>query len=96
MISLESAIKKESLSSNFVTAKELLGAADGSGSVDVFPWIPKTVSAVALRLLDLDASILYVKPEKPELISEDDKEQIVSFIDYLVKIVSLLLIWKLF
>ncbi|CAF1709612.1 hypothetical protein HID58_056118 [Brassica napus] len=79
LISLESAIKKESLSSNFVTAKELLGAADGSGSMDVFPWIPKTVSAVALRLLDLDASILYVKPEKPEQISEDDKEQISLF-----------------
>ncbi|CAH8355421.1 unnamed protein product [Eruca vesicaria subsp. sativa] len=78
LTSLESAIKKESLSSNFVSAKELLGAADAddSGSVDVFPWIPKTVSAVALRLSDLDASIIYVKPEKPEITPEDEKEQI--------------------
>ncbi|CAH8292583.1 unnamed protein product [Eruca vesicaria subsp. sativa] len=75
---LESAIKKESLSANFVSAKELLGAAgaDDPGSVDVFPWIPKTVSAVALRLSDLDASIMYVKPEKPEPILEDENEQI--------------------
>lgn len=85
MTSLESAIKKESLSSNFVSAKELLGAsdADDSGSVNVFPWIPKTVSAVALRLSDLDASIVYVKPEKPELIPEDENEQIVSFLDHI-------------
>lgn len=82
MTSLESSIKKESLSSNFVSAKELLGAADADdpGSVDVFPWIPKTVSAVALRLADLDASIIYVKPEKPEPIPEDENEQIVSFL----------------
>ncbi|KAG5390394.1 hypothetical protein IGI04_031935 [Brassica rapa subsp. trilocularis] len=79
LTSLDSAIKKESLSSSFVSAKELSGAADDSGSVDVFPWIPKTISAVALRLLDLDAFIIYVKPEKPELISEDDKEQISLF-----------------
>ncbi|XP_018432583.1 homeobox-DDT domain protein RLT1 isoform X2 [Raphanus sativus] len=75
---LESAIKKESLSSNFVSAKELLGA-DDQGSVDVFPWIPNTVSAVALRLSDLDASIVYVKPEKPEPVMEDESEQISLF-----------------
>ena len=83
MTYLESAIKKESLSSNFLSAKELLGAAgaDDQGSVDVFPWIPKTVSAVALRLSDLDASIVYVKPEKPEPIPEDEiEQQIVSLI----------------
>ncbi|CAH2034180.1 unnamed protein product [Thlaspi arvense] len=81
LTSLESAVKKESLSSNFVSAKELLGAADADdpASVDVFPWIPKTVSAVALRLSDVDASIMYVKPEKPELIPEDENEQIGLF-----------------
>ncbi|KAF8050489.1 hypothetical protein N665_1958s0003 [Sinapis alba] len=79
LTSLESAIKKEYLSSNFLSTKELLGAADDLGSVDVFPWIPKTVSAVALRLLDLDASVIYVKAEKPELIPEDEKEQISLF-----------------
>ncbi|KAG2269775.1 hypothetical protein Bca52824_064330 [Brassica carinata] len=62
--------------------QELLGAAGATadpGSVDVFPWIPKTVSAVALRLSDLDASIVYVKPEKPEPVPEDEKEQISLF-----------------
>ena len=86
MTYLESAIKKESLSSNFLSAKELLGAAGATadpGSVDVFLWIPKTVSAVALRLSDLDASIVYVKPEKPEPVPEDEKEQIVSLLDRL-------------
>ncbi|KAL1208424.1 Homeobox-DDT domain protein RLT1 [Cardamine amara subsp. amara] len=74
LTSLESAIRKESLSSNFASAKELLGAGD-LGSVDVLPWIPKTVSAVALRLSELDASIIYVKPEKPEPIPEDENEE---------------------
>ncbi|CAN8313497.1 unnamed protein product [Cochlearia groenlandica] len=79
LTSLESAIKKESLSSNFISAKELMedddDDDDDSVLVDVLPWIPKTVSAVALRLSDLDASIIYVKPEKPEIIPEDDNEQ---------------------
>ncbi|EOA36032.1 hypothetical protein CARUB_v10008083mg [Capsella rubella] len=83
LTSLESAIKKEYLSSNFMSAKELLGGddvvADDQGSVDVLPWIPKTVSAVALRLSELDASIIYVKPEKPELIPEDENDQISLF-----------------
>ncbi|CAN8291009.1 unnamed protein product [Cochlearia groenlandica] len=70
LTSLECAIKKESLSSSFLSAKELLGADDDLGSVDVLPWTPKTVSAVALRLLDLDASIIYVKPEKLPVIPE--------------------------
>jgi hypothetical protein len=28
--------------------------------------MPKTIAAVALRLFELDASIIYVKNEKPE------------------------------
>ncbi|KAI5590901.1 hypothetical protein BDE02_04G041800 [Populus trichocarpa] len=72
----ESAIKRERLSSNFETTKELLGpsASSGSaardsaslGSVSLLPWMPKTSAAVALRLFELDASIIYVKNEKPE------------------------------
>ncbi|KAI9395929.1 hypothetical protein POPTR_004G048675v4 [Populus trichocarpa] len=72
----ESAIKRERLSSNFETTKELLGpsASSGSaardsaslGSVSLLPWMPKTIAAVALRLFELDASIIYVKNEKPE------------------------------
>ena len=72
----ESAIKRERLSSNFEMTKELLGssalsgsAAHGSASlglVPVLPWMPKTTAAVALRLFELDASIIYVKNEKPK------------------------------
>ena len=72
----ESAIKRERLSSNFETTKELLGpsASSGSaardstslGSASLLPWMPKTSAAVALRLFELDASIIYVKNEKPE------------------------------
>eukprot|EP00258_Populus_trichocarpa_P020970 XP_024436989.1 homeobox-DDT domain protein RLT1 isoform X1 [Populus trichocarpa] len=72
----ESAIKRERLSSNFEMTKELLGSSALSGSaahdsaslglVPVLPWMPKTTAAVALRLFELDASIIYVKNEKPK------------------------------
>ncbi|XVE88104.1 hypothetical protein DITRI_Ditri19aG0041600 [Diplodiscus trichospermus] len=66
---LESAIKRDHLSANFETTRELLGSSLQSeiDSFDaVLPWIPQTASAVALRLLELDASIMYVKQEKVE------------------------------
>ncbi|KAJ4703536.1 Homeobox domain-containing protein/DDT domain-containing protein [Melia azedarach] len=72
---LESGIKRQYFSSNFETTKELLGSSVMSGdpwSVPILPWIPKTTAAVALRLLELDASIMYVKPEKAETF--EDKE----------------------
>ncbi|MCL7040386.1 hypothetical protein MKW94_028561, partial [Papaver nudicaule] len=78
---LEDAIKKDCLSSSFETTKELLGsfapsvhAADGfpSGSVPTLPWVPQTTAAVALRLLELDASITYMLQQKAE--SQKDKE----------------------
>ncbi|KAJ6402124.1 hypothetical protein OIU84_014246 [Salix udensis] len=72
----ESAIKRQRLSSNFETTKELLGSSVSSGSaahdsaslgsVSLLPWMPKTSAAMALRLFELDASIIYVKNEKPE------------------------------
>ncbi|GLU22947.1 hypothetical protein SLE2022_389830 [Rubroshorea leprosula] len=75
----ESAVKPDYLSSNFETTKELLGlkTLTGSGyadpqSVPVLPWIPQTTAAVALRLLDLDASITSVKQEKAEPIQSKD------------------------
>ncbi|KAL9452464.1 hypothetical protein AB3S75_008284 [Citrus x aurantiifolia] len=71
---LESGIKRSYLSSNFETTKELLGSSFTCAdpwSVPILPWIPKTTAAVALRLLELDASIMYVKPEKPEHFEED-------------------------
>lgn len=70
---LEGAIKRDHLSSNFETTNELLSsakvsaAANGtsiSGSVPVLPWIPDTAAAVALRLLELDASISYIHQQK--------------------------------
>ncbi|XWS19639.1 hypothetical protein CRYUN_Cryun31cG0032900 [Craigia yunnanensis] len=67
---LESAIKRDYLSSNFETTKELLGSSlrSESASTDsVLPWIPQSAAAVALRLLELDVSIMYVKQEKVEL-----------------------------
>ncbi|XP_010540467.1 PREDICTED: homeobox-DDT domain protein RLT1-like [Tarenaya hassleriana] len=74
---LENAIKEEYLSSDIVTAKELLGAASGDqGSVSVLPWIPQTVSAVALRISELDASIQYIKHEKPDITLADEDEEI--------------------
>ena len=66
---LERAIKRDYLSTNFETTRELLGSSlqSESDSTDsVLPWIPQTTPAVALRLLELDMSIMYVKQEKVE------------------------------
>lgn len=66
---LESAIKRDHLLSNFETTKELLGSnlqSESDSSVSVLPWIPETTAAVALRLLELDVSIMCVKQEKVE------------------------------
>ncbi|KAL4289870.1 hypothetical protein GQ457_14G009610 [Hibiscus cannabinus] len=66
---LESAVKRDYLSSNFETTKEILGSilqSESDSTDSVLPWIPQTTAAVALRLLELDASIMYVKPEKVE------------------------------
>ncbi|XP_022715831.1 homeobox-DDT domain protein RLT1-like isoform X2 [Durio zibethinus] len=66
---LESAIKRDYLSSNFETTRELLGSSLQSESDftdSVLPWIPQTTAAVALRLLELDTCIMYVKQEKVE------------------------------
>ncbi|KAL0442726.1 UNVERIFIED_CONTAM: Homeobox-DDT domain protein RLT2 [Sesamum latifolium] len=77
----EGAIKRDYLSADFETTEELLcycdssrGAAYGfnyTGSVPQLPWIPKTTAAVALRFLELDASIFYTPNQKAE--SHDEK-----------------------
>uniref|UniRef100_A0A804QKX7 Uncharacterized protein n=1 Tax=Zea mays TaxID=4577 RepID=A0A804QKX7_MAIZE len=79
---LESAIKRDYLSSNFETTTELLNSstqdfatqnsAGGSGSATALPWVPDTTAAVALRLLDLDASISYTL--HPKLGSNKEQE----------------------
>ena len=71
---LEGAIKKDFLSSNFETTNELLGYCKRTESaanlslnpemIAVLPWIPQTSSAVALRLMELDASISYMLHQK--------------------------------
>ncbi|KAJ6851845.1 homeobox-DDT domain protein RLT2 isoform X2 [Iris pallida] len=73
---LEGAIKRECLSSNYETTSELLSSAKAgflvediasvSGSVSVLPWVADSTAAVALRLLDLDASISYMLHQKLE------------------------------
>lgn len=70
------AIKHDYLSADFETTQELLGYSDPSrtaaydflytGSVPQLPRVPKTSAAVALWLLDLDASIFYTSSQKTE------------------------------
>lgn len=86
LTALENAIKREYLSSNFETTRELLGlnirslSAEhvflDSGSVQVLPWIPLSVGAVAFRLLELDSSIKYDKQEKAEPSEKEVKQYI--------------------
>ncbi|KAJ0018948.1 hypothetical protein Pint_10515 [Pistacia integerrima] len=77
----ESGIKRQYLSSNFETTKELLGSSvlsADAASVPILPWIPKTTAAVALRLLELDVSIMYVKPEKVEPLEDKEVKEYVK------------------
>ncbi|GMG98559.1 hypothetical protein Nepgr_000399 [Nepenthes gracilis] len=73
---LESAVKRDFLSSDFHTANELLASSDTAGSVanlssdlgtvTVLPWVPQTTAAVALRLMELDSAISYTFDQKVE------------------------------
>ncbi|KAK1286955.1 hypothetical protein QJS10_CPB20g01876 [Acorus calamus] len=79
---LEGAIKRDFLSPNFETTKELLSSSKPgnpidqsgilSGSVPVLPWVPQTTGAIALRLMELDASIYYIVQQKLE--SQKERE----------------------
>lgn len=83
----EGAIKRDNLSSSFETTEELLNYCASSkvsgfdfahpGSVSRLPWIPQTTAAVALRLLELDASILHCELEKPKLPDEKKVEHFI-------------------
>jgi hypothetical protein len=78
---LEGAIKRDYLSSNFESTTELLDSSNPSGcatnysfgpeAVLVLPWVPHTTAAVALRLIDFDASISYMLQQKVD--SQKDK-----------------------
>ncbi|KAL9252121.1 Homeobox-DDT domain protein RLT2-like protein [Drosera capensis] len=71
----EGAVKKDFLSSDFQTTKELLASskvpASASnftfdlGSASVLPWVPHTTAAVALRLIELDSAVSYLLDQKP-------------------------------
>ncbi|XP_068664587.1 homeobox-DDT domain protein RLT2-like [Aristolochia californica] len=78
---LEGAIKRDYLSSNFETTRELLSSSirafggDDSfspGSAPVLPWVPSTTAAVALRLMELDSSISYMLLQKAETHGDQD------------------------
>ncbi|KAJ6850982.1 homeobox-DDT domain protein RLT2 isoform X2 [Iris pallida] len=85
---LECAIKEDFLSSNYETTSELLGSSkagflveeisSGSGSVPVLPWVADSTAAVALRLLDLDASISYMLHQKLELDKEKETNNFIK------------------
>ena len=87
---LESAIKRDYLSSNFESTTELLGSSNPSGcgtdysfgpeTVLVLPWIPHTTAAVALRLMEFDASISYMLKQKVDSQKEKGPWVIVSSI----------------
>lgn len=82
---LEGAIKKDYLSSNFETTKELLSSNTSEGNLTensatvvttpVLPWIPHTTAAVGLRLSELDLSISYEQHQKVELDEGEDVGQ---------------------
>lgn len=81
---LESAIKRDYLSTNFETTSELLDSTNAVAActlnssssperVCILPWVPHTTAAVALRLMEFDASISYLPHQKVE--SQKDKKE---------------------
>uniref|UniRef100_A0A6N2MME7 Homeobox domain-containing protein n=1 Tax=Salix viminalis TaxID=40686 RepID=A0A6N2MME7_SALVM len=71
---LEVGMKRDYLSSNYETSSELLSSSDPSGctahdafnteTAPVLPWLPQTTAAVALRIIEFDASISYMLHHK--------------------------------
>ncbi|KAL6992497.1 hypothetical protein U1Q18_010607 [Sarracenia purpurea var. burkii] len=79
----EAVIKRGCLSANFETTEELLSASalsgrgvcdyDNPGFIPQLPWIPQTTAAVAVRLLELDASISYTLQQKFDNLDDNEK-----------------------
>ncbi|KAJ6734162.1 HOMEOBOX-DDT DOMAIN PROTEIN RLT2 [Salix purpurea] len=73
---LESSMKRDYMSSDYETSSELLRSSGQSGcaaygsfntvTVPVLPWLPQTTAAVALRVIEFDASISYMLHQKLE------------------------------
>ncbi|XP_051129071.1 homeobox-DDT domain protein RLT1-like [Andrographis paniculata] len=83
---IEAAIKRDYLSEDFETAEDLVHYCNSSrneftsaGSVRQLPWIPKTTSAVALRLLELEASIFFTEEQKAAALDEKKLQIIPKF-----------------
>ncbi|XP_048323256.2 homeobox-DDT domain protein RLT1 isoform X1 [Ziziphus jujuba] len=84
----ESVMKRDFLLSNFASTGELLGSCSqpgaaahdysDPGSVTVLPWLPHTIAAVALRLFELDASIIYVPHAKPEPVEAKEVKEYIK------------------
>lgn len=81
LTSLEGAIKREYLMSNYETTNELLGAVCNSNlhEMAVLPWIPHTTSAVALRLMELDSSLCYTQQQKADSLKENESADFITF-----------------
>ncbi|AED95071.1 Homeodomain-like transcriptional regulator [Arabidopsis thaliana] len=84
LTTLEAALKRDFLSSNFETTSELLGlqegalASDLTCGVNVLPWIPKTAGGVALRLFDFDSSIVYTPDQNNDPLKDKESEDFVG------------------
>lgn len=80
---LESAIRRDYLSSSFETSNELLESCNLSSNsemVSVLPWIPETTAAIALRLKELDKALSYSPNQHGDLVKGmRDGVVIVSF-----------------
>lgn len=80
MTLLEGGIKRDFLLPDYETTSELLVSIDSTGSrthdtltpeaVAVLPWLPRTTSSVALRLMELDSSICYLLSQKEDSLKE--------------------------
>lgn len=83
LTTLEAALKRDFLSSNFETTSELLGlqvealANDFTCGVNVLPWIPKTTGGVALRLFEFDSSIVYTPDQNKDPLKDKESEDFV-------------------
>ncbi|XP_010481770.1 PREDICTED: homeobox-DDT domain protein RLT2-like [Camelina sativa] len=84
LTTLEVALKRDFLSSNFETTSELLGlpeealASDSTCVVNVLPWIPKTTGGVALRLFEFDSAIVYTPDQNNDPLKDKESEDLVG------------------
>lgn len=94
----ESALKRDFISSTFSTTEELLGLSTTSECpmdpelVSVVPWVPRTTAAVSLRLLEFDASVMYVQQPEPR----GEKEVYAVSLSFFLVFIRLILLLNLY